>query len=424
MTTKIGVIGGGFVGLTLVARLLNSVNNKLFLYENNLLRTQKLLIGESYVYEPGLNEILAKNLKDMRLIINANEMLDALFITIGTPKDYSQDFLNKEFKSMLLEISAYMKNGALVFLRSTVSIGTTNWVENVFHDIKRSDLQVFFAPERTVEGIALAELNELPQILGAADNSNLDQGASFLRMLNFEVVETSDSKVAEFSKLICNTWRDVTFAYSNEIALISEYFKINSYEAISIANKNYPRSRVPRPGPVGGPCLTKDTYILLSNLPEEFSDRSMIFSARKINEFVFDTILRKIIALLHEHIHFEVLLVGLAFKGSPKTNDFRNGLGFYLLKELLQKNISVNFYDPTINNKDTSEIEKTRSSNLNLKKEQIIVLCNDSSELLSPELCNSLIKSNGLLIDATGYLHKNGFTSKNLITFGISETAE
>lgn len=424
MASKIGVIGAGFVGLTLVARLLDSEDCDVVVYENDFYRTQKLLNGETYVHEPGLKEILSENLLNERLRINSNEMLDALFITIGTPKNYDKDFLNNILKSILIETSTRLKIGALVFLRSTVSIGTSNWVENTFIDIGRSDLQVFFAPERTAEGVALIELRELPQILGAADNSNLNDGKNFLMNLDFEIVETSNSNVAEFSKLICNTWRDVTFAYSNEIALMSEHFKIDSYEAISVANKDYPRSKVPVPGPVGGPCLTKDTYILLSNFPKEFSDRSMIFSARKINEFVFESFLTKIFEVLDQHPNLEVLLVGIAFKGFPKTNDFRNGLGFYLLEELLQKNVRVSFYDPTINTEDTSKIDKFRSNKIVFNVEQIVVLCNDSAELFTPEFCESLVGGKKIIVDATGYLRKNGYSSNNLITFGVSEAVK
>jgi UDP-N-acetyl-D-mannosaminuronic acid dehydrogenase len=424
VASKIGVIGAGFVGLTLVARLLDSEDCDVVVYEKDFYRAEKLLNGETYVYEPGLKEILSENLLNERLRINSNEMLDALFITIGTPKNYDKDFLNNILKSILIETITRLKIGALVFLRSTVSIGTSNWVENTFIEVGRSDLQVFFAPERTAEGVALTELRELPQILGAADNSNLNDGKNFLMNLDFEIVETSNSKVAEFSKLICNTWRDVTFAYSNEIALMSEHFKIDSYEAISVANKDYPRSKVPVPGPVGGPCLTKDTYILLSNFPKEFSDRSMIFSARKINEFVFESFLTKIIEVLDQHPNLEVLLVGIAFKGFPKTNDFRNGLGFYLLEELLQKSVRVSFYDPTINTEDTSKINEFRSNKIVFKEDQVVVLCNDSAELFTPEFCKSLVESKKLIIDATGYLRKNGYISNNLITFGISEAVK
>lgn len=424
MASKIGVIGAGFVGLTLVARLLDSEDCDVVVYENDFYRAQKLLNGETYVHEPGLKEILSENLLNERLRINSNEMLDALFITIGTPKNYDKDFLNNILKPILIETSTRLKIGALVFLRSTVSVGTSNWVENTFIDVGRSDLQVFFAPERTAEGVALIELRELPQILGAADNSNLNDGKNFLMNLDFEIVETSNSNVAEFSKLICNTWRDVTFAYSNEIALMSEHFKIDSYEAISVANKDYPRSKVPVPGPVGGPCLTKDTYILLSNFPKEFSDRSMIFSARKINEFVFESFLTKIFEVLDQHPNLEVLLVGIAFKGFPKTNDFRNGLGFYLLEELLQKCVRVSFYDPTINTEDTSKIDKFRSNKIVFSEEQIVVLCNDSAELFTPEFCKSLVGGKKIIVDATGYLRKNGYSSNNLITFGVSEAVK
>jgi UDP-N-acetyl-D-mannosaminuronate dehydrogenase len=147
----------------------------------------------------------------------------------------------------------------------------------------------------------------------------------------------------------------------------------------------------------------------------------MIFSARKINEFVFESFLTKILEILDQHPNLEVLLVGIAFKGFPKTNDFRNGLGFYLLEELLQKSVRVSFYDPTINTEDTSEIDKFRSNKIIFNEEQIVVLCNDSTELFTPEFCKSLVESKKLIVDATGYLRKNGYSSNNLNTFGMSE---
>ena len=75
-------------------------------------------------------------------------------------------------------------------------------------------MSIHFAPERTAEGVALKELDVLPQLLGTPQNGyRASEARSFLEDLNFEVVQTENSQTAELAKLICNTWRDVTFGF-------------------------------------------------------------------------------------------------------------------------------------------------------------------------------------------------------------------
>ena len=80
---------------------------------------------------------------------------------------------------------------------------------------------------------------------------------------NYTVVEVSNLESAELSKLIDNSYRDTVFAYSNQLALLTEKLKLNLVEIIDKVNLGYSRNTVPKPSPgVGGPCLSKDSYIL------------------------------------------------------------------------------------------------------------------------------------------------------------------
>lgn len=83
---------------------------------------------------------------------------------------------------------------------------------------------------------------------------------------------------------MCNIWRDSTFAISNEFAIFAESLNLDIFEIIEKANFKYPRSVIPKPGPVGGPCLSKDTYIFLESMEKHLIENSIILKSRKQNE--------------------------------------------------------------------------------------------------------------------------------------------
>jgi UDP-N-acetyl-D-mannosaminuronic acid dehydrogenase len=107
-----------------------------------------------------------------------------------------------------------------IYLRSTVPVGTTAKIYNAIQSSSRNDIKIFYAPERTAEGVALKELDTLPQIIGSPEFASLKIGADMLSTLGFEIIETTNSETAEFIKLMCNIWRDSTFAISNEFAIM------------------------------------------------------------------------------------------------------------------------------------------------------------------------------------------------------------
>ena len=267
---KIGILGAGFVGLTLAARLLDPPKIDIILIEVDAKKREQIINGISYVEEPGLSEIVQNGISSERLKITGevtSEELDALFITIGTPR-----FSLKSDSYFLETIQVnlrQLKIGGLLLLRSTVSIGVTNRVQNLVQANGRFDLTVVFAPERTAEGVALQELKELPQILGADSEVELIKARTFLESLGFDVIVAKGSREAELAKLACNTWRDVTFAFSNELVDIGASLNVDTLDSIQIANSRYPRAKIPLPGPVGGPCLSKDSYILTSSYTEK-----------------------------------------------------------------------------------------------------------------------------------------------------------
>ena len=218
LVKNILIVGGGFVGLTLAAKLLKTPQIVVNILENDSKKIEKFNKNEFGVYEPQLDEILKLNIsKDQLVFISSlgTAMFDYAFICINTPKNE-----NKRIEKQSILVDALLNNlkiSSYIFLRSTVPVGTTTMMHNMIQNSSRKDIKIFYAPERTAEGVALEELDVLPQVLGSPLFSNMKKGRDALSTLGFEIVETSSSEAAEFVKLTSNIWRDSVFAISNEL---------------------------------------------------------------------------------------------------------------------------------------------------------------------------------------------------------------
>ena len=404
MSKKILVIGGGFVGLTLSAKLIKAKNTTVTVLEVDTDRLTSLSSGNFYVNEPGLHSILHKAIAEKTLSFTGavlSSHYDAVFICIGTPPSIVSEKLPESIFSLVNLVSSCLKENGLVFLRSTVEIGTTEKFAASIQKTGRTDISIYFLPERTAEGVALIELDTLPQIIGAASNSKIESVTEFLLEIGLDIVKCSSAESAEFVKLISNAWRDTIFGVSNEIALMAESIGLDAAEIIYVANFKYPRANIPSVGPVGGPCLYKDSHILLNSFSQEFREKSIIYSARALNEKVELNIYE--LLLQHLEVGSEVLFIGAAFKGSPKTNDIRNGLTSNLIRRIQRdkKQIVVRIWDPTLEPADLLDLAQLKINLLSDFSPKIVVIGNDSQEIISESVINFLNKlsSKTLIID-------------------------
>lgn len=414
MIKRILIIGGGYVGLTLSAKLIKTPDTILTVLEADNERKKQLEERIFPVSEPGLDSILLAAIHDKRLIFSVShesELYDAVFICVGTPPSITLEKLPENIFGLINLIKTNLKKNGLVFLRSTVTIGTTESFASTLEDVGRSDINTFFLPERTAEGVALIELDTLPQIIGPTKKSNIGLATEFLQGVGFSLIECSNSKTAEFVKLISNAWRDTVFGISNEIALMAEVLNLDAYDVINVANYKYQRANIPLPGPVGGPCLYKDSHILLRAFSSEFREQSIIFAARSTNEKVETLIYDKIVHHLNIHkSRSNVLFIGAAFKGSPKTNDIRNGLTSNLIRRLLNtyQQIELSIWDPTLNTQDLLDLSIFKINTLTNILPTIVILGNDSKEIFTEEIIHFLNKLSpeSLIIDPWR-VHKN-----------------
>jgi UDP-N-acetyl-D-mannosaminuronic acid dehydrogenase len=352
----VGVSGLGYVGLTLAA-VLAETGYKVIGVERRADLVEMTNAGEPHFSEVGLHEALTRATKSGQLTaaskFDETTHCDVYIITVGTPLSSDGVARIDMVESATREVAANMRDGALVILRSTVKVGTTREVVTPILAASGKRFDIAMCPERTLEGNALQELRELPQIVGADTQDVVDRAAAVFRRLTNSIVRVSSPETAEIVKLVDNTYRDVQFAFANEVARLCDGFGVRAHEVISSGKLGYERTNVPSPGLVGGPCLEKDPHILLQSarckgIELELAAASRLINQRQPRETVdfisAEIVRRKLTSPL------EIRVVGMAFKGAPSTDDLRGSMSVKVLDAMKKGHPDAHFgvYDPVI----------------------------------------------------------------------------
>ena len=359
---KICVVGTGHIGLPLAAVLADTGFQVTGYDTNDDFISRVNTSGRVDFREEGLEELLRAHLhKGLTLTSTPPANQDIYVITVGTPLESGTDRPNLDrIRVAVQRIAAGFGPDPLVVLRSTVSIGTTRSI--VLPEIRRhrDRFGLAFCPERTIEGKAIPEMRSLPQIIGGLDDQSVERAERLFRLITPKIVRVSSLEAAEMIKLINNTYRDLTFAFANEVALIAERMGLSAGEMIHAANVDYPRSNVARPGFVGGPCLEKDALILIDSLHQiDFRPR-VIEEARRINQALPDHVADRILAEIRRGRSgggpARVLVTGFAFKGRPATEDVRGSAAIPLMTRLQAAGVEVWGHDFVTSDKVIAEL--------------------------------------------------------------------
>jgi nucleotide sugar dehydrogenase len=351
------ILGLGYVGLTLSAALAD-VGIRTYGVDINPNVIDALNKGQPLIFEPGLPEIVQRVMASGKFTAHTAipQDVDATvwIITVGTPLDADGRVRLDMIENAARQVAENLKAGDLVIMRSTVRIGATRSVVIPILESGGIPFEVAFCPERTVEGNALEELRRLPQIVGA-DNLRTAMRASRLFMETTPtVVRVQGLETAEMIKLVDNTSRDIAFAFSNEVARACDAIGISAFEVINAGKLGYPRTNLSLPGPVGGPCLTKDPYIFAQSLEPFSIFPDLALSARRTNERQPGELMRQVQAATRRLTGFPerpvVAVLGFAFKGRPITDDLRGSMVGPTLAALrtLWPNSVYRGYDPVV----------------------------------------------------------------------------
>ena len=422
---KIGIVGLGYVGLTL-ATALAEVGFEVYGSEKKVDVLALAKKGQPHFTEVGLNEKLARLVNERSLVpienLSQAPQCNTYILTVGTPiNEHGRVNLNM-IKAATEEVAKVMPENALIILRSTVKIGTARSVVEPILKASGKSFELAMCPERTLEGNALKELNEIPQIVGADTQDIRNRAAEIFQTLTRTIVQLSSLEAAETAKLLDNTYRDVNFAFANEVARLCDAIGLNASEIIAAGKLGYPRTNIPLPGPVGGPCLEKDPHILMESLEHTNLKIEMTQASRLINERLPDETINFIYKKLSrskQNTRIKITLLGLAFKGIPETDDLRGSMSIKILQSLRKKMKHAKFclYDPVISQTILKENfpDDIIATNLTdaVSNAMVVVIANNHSEFASRsvfEILNSM--------DREGFIYDywNNFSSPSIET--------
>jgi len=389
---QIGVVGLGYVGLTLAltfAELGFNVKG----YDINDAVSKSLRSGQPHFFEQGLSKLLKDHINRRFSVVDKfsdRDICDVYFLTVGTPLGKDGLPSTEHVVKAARFIGKVIKRGDLVVLRSTVSIGTTrDSVIPILEELSGlkagEGFLIAFAPERTIEGRALEELRQLPQVVGGFNHASTELTSNIFSFMTKSIVTVDSLEEAEMVKLVNNTYRAVTFTFANEISLVAKRWGLDTRRVIHAANFGYERSKVPFPSPgVGGYCLEKDPAIFSHSARSKGYEPMLFKHTSALSHKMLDHLADEIVAFLKKQkispAKATVSILGFAFKGTPANSDVRGSTTYGLIDRLKKQKIKNIFgYDPYVRK---SDIDRTATylvrPDAGIKKSDVIVVMNNN----------------------------------------------
>lgn len=359
---NIAIIGTNYVGAVYAAAFADLGNNVVGIDIDE--RKIKLLMqGISPIYEPGLDELIGRNLKAGRLRFTScyeEAIPDAefVFICVGTPSSFNGEADMRAVRSAAEMTGRTMTGHTIVINKSTMPIGSGDLVTSIINEVKAQEVTfaVVSNPEFLREGSAVQDVFRPSRIvLGAADRAAADRVAELYSAVKAPVVIT-DRRTAEMIKYASNAILATRISFINEIAQICEQLGAD----VKVVAEGMGHD--PRIGPLfldagigfGGSCFPKDVKALAYMGAEAGCHPQMLHAVLEINQDQRRRFVHRLQELLG-NLHGKPIAVwGLAFK--QDTDDIRESPSLDVLRMLVQRGALVRAYDPAAMENAKAEI--------------------------------------------------------------------
>ncbi len=351
---NIGVIGTGYVGLVAGACLAES-GNDVWCVDSDAAKIERLKAGTIPIYEPGLPEIVERNLREERLTFTTD--LDAavkksfvIFIAVGTPPapDGAAD-LTAVFQ-VAAAIGRAMDRYKVIVVKSTVPVGTSEKIREILKKETKHPFDLLSNPEFLKQGAAVEDFMKPDRVVVGADDV---RAAEILRDLYAPFVRTGspvllvDVRTAELLKYAANAFLAARISFMNEIANLCETVGANVdmvRKALASDSRIGPAFLFPGVG-FGGSCFPKDIKALIDTGRKHKYGMQILEAVDTVNQGQPARFVEKIRKHFEGNLKDKRLAVwGLSFK--PRTNDMRDAPSIKIIESLLSDGAAVAAYDP------------------------------------------------------------------------------
>lgn len=448
MSTKIVVIGMGYVGIPMAA-LLADVDD--FYVTGIQRRSQRsgwkidwLNQGKNPYEgeESGLNELIERVVKNGKFKVTDKyddvQDADYILIDVQTPVDDEKIPRYASLLDVSQKIAKNMKKGVTIILESTVAPGTTdNIVQPILEErssLKRErDYYLVFSFERVMPGKMIEYITDFPRVIGGGC-PEANEKAKFLygKVIKKEL-QVTDTLTAELTKCIENAYRDVNIAFANEMALLCEDFNRNIFEIINLINYRHDRMMHYPGSGVGGHCLTKDPWLLLYGF-NKYTERineskiKIIPDARKINDFMpyhMIELMENVFRESHRLVdNIKIVLLGVSYKAN--TDDTRNTPTENIVKILKSRyhshNIEYFAHDPYVHERDYKLTKLTSDFDEAVVNADVLMFTTNHSEYYNTNLDDLKKKvRTPIIIDGRNIFDKKLVEQKGFIYRKVGE---
>jgi len=390
---KLCMIGTGYVGLV-SGTCFADLGNNVICVDVDKKKIQNLNTGVIPIYEPGLQEMVKRNIYQRRLtfsndVSNSIRKSDVIFICVGTPTNKKTNAANLKYVFQVAnKIKSNLNKYKIIVTKSTVPVTTGDKIESILKKNKfRSKCDVVSNPEFLREGEAIRDF-VVPDRVVVGTKSK--KALKIMKSLYLPIIKkttrffSTSRRGAELIKYASNAFLATKISFINEIANLCEVSDID-IEEISVGMGLDQRigERFLRAGPgYGGSCFPKDTRAIVTLAKSFKIDLSIINSAIKSNENRSKTLLNRILKISKNKVRNKVItFLGVTFKAN--TDDMRESPCLKLIPPLISKGVKINYYDPTGPKKELEKLKNVSFSNNVVdatKKADLIVIHTEWNE--------------------------------------------
>ncbi len=350
---KISVIGCGYVGLVSGVCFADS-GHTVTCIDNDNKKIQLLKDNQVPIYEPGLNELLLKNIKgnNLHFDLNINENIkdsEIVLITVGTPTDENGQANLTFVHQCANEIAEFISPNTIVIVKSTVPVGTCDEIEDIINEkCAHSEFSVISNPEFLREGNAIYDfMNPDRIVMGIKDQKHKKIMIDlYANISNEDKILFTSRRSSELIKYASNSMLAMRIIFINEIADLCEKIGADVTDiakGIGLDKRIGPHFLEPGPG-FGGSCFPKDARALIESGKKFDAPQTLLESVILGNENRKKNISKKILDKLDEQSENQIGILGVTFKA--ETDDMREAPSLIIIPDLQDNGMNVSVYDP------------------------------------------------------------------------------
>lgn len=434
---KISIIGTGYVGLVQGACFADSGNHVICM-DNDEKKIASLKKGIIPIYEPGLEEMVKRNVQDGRLefstsLKSAVEKSEIIFLCLPTPQSENGAADLRHVLKVAEDLAEFVNGDKIVVSKSTVPVGTVDKIKQIIKKKTKHEVEVASNPEFLKEGAAVQDSLKPDRII---IGSRSKKAVAILRELYEPFVRTGnpiivmDEKSAEMTKYAANAFLATKISFMNELANLCERVGAD----VDLVRKGIGSD--PRIGQqflfagvgYGGSCFPKDVKALVRTAHEHEYEAKILRAVDEVNEKQKRVLLKKLNKYFENQISGKTIAVwGLSFK--PQTDDLRDAPSIVIIESLLELGAKVKAHDPVAMARAKTlldgKLDLVENNYDAVKGADALLIITEWNEFRRPdfEKMKSLMKR-PVIFDGRNIYDPKEMKEKGFVYFGIGRKSE